>query len=107
MTMTDRMIDLVEDGFDLAVRNMAVPNSSLITRRVASYRFVVCGAPSYFAKRGTPETPADLARHNCLIISAPLGAINGVSPERMAASNRSPSRGTCTPTATTRCAWLR
>ena len=69
MTMTDRMIDLVEDGFDLAVRNMAVPDSSLITRRVASYRFVVCGAPSYFAKRGTPETPADLARHNCLIYS--------------------------------------
>jgi len=53
----------------LAVRNMAVPDSSLITRRVASYRFVVCGAPSYFAKRGTPETPADLARHNCLIYS--------------------------------------
>src|SRR5882757_1812261 len=67
MTMTDRMIDLVEDGFDLAVRNMAVPDSSLITRRVASFRFVVCGAPSYFAARGTPETPADLARHNCLI----------------------------------------
>jgi DNA-binding transcriptional LysR family regulator len=69
LTMTDRMIDLVEDGFDLAVRNMAVPDSSLITRRVATYRFVVCGAPSYLAERGTPETPADLAQHNCLIYS--------------------------------------
>ena len=51
MTMTDRMIDLVEEGFDLAVRNMSVPDSSLIARRVATYRFVVCGAPSYFAAR--------------------------------------------------------
>src|SRR6266849_6453916 len=48
MTMTDRMIDLVEDGFDLAVRNMSIPDSSLVTRRVASYRYVVCGSPDYF-----------------------------------------------------------
>src|SRR5919201_2395137 len=54
LTMTDRMIDLVEDGFDLAVRNMAIPDSSLVTRRVATYRFVVCGSPDYFAKRGMP-----------------------------------------------------
>src|SRR5262249_37033643 len=45
LTMTDRMIDLVEEGFDLAVRNMSVPDSSLVVRRVATYRFVVCGAP--------------------------------------------------------------
>jgi DNA-binding transcriptional LysR family regulator len=69
LTMTDRMIDLVEDGFDLAVRNMSVPDSSLITRRVASYRYVVCGSPPYFAKHGTPQAPVDLADHNCLIYS--------------------------------------
>jgi DNA-binding transcriptional LysR family regulator len=69
LTMTDRMIDLVEDGFDLAVRNMPVPDSALIARRVATYRFVVCGAPSYLARRGTPRQPGDLARHNCLIFS--------------------------------------
>jgi DNA-binding transcriptional LysR family regulator len=69
LTMTDRMIDLVEDGFDLAVRSMSGPDSSLITRRVASYRFVVCGSPDYFARRGTPHAPADLAHHNCLIYS--------------------------------------
>ena len=69
MTMTDRMIDLVEERFDLAVRNMSVPDSSLIARRVATYRFVVCGAPSYFAARGTPEQPADLVHHNCLTYS--------------------------------------
>src|SRR2546430_17104783 len=69
LTMTDRMIDLVEEGFDLAVRNMSVPDSSLIVRRVATYRFVVCGAPSYLAARGPPGQPADLAEHNCLIYS--------------------------------------
>ena len=69
LTMTDRMIDLVEEGFDLAVRNMLIPDSSLIVRRVASYRFVVCGAPGYFATRGVPKQPADLVQHNCLIYS--------------------------------------
>jgi DNA-binding transcriptional LysR family regulator len=69
MTMTDQMVDLVEEGFDLAVRDMPVPDSSLIVRRVATYRFVVCGAPSYFAKRGTPRELDDLAHHNCLIFS--------------------------------------
>src|SRR5215813_2928886 len=69
LTMTDRMIDLVEDGFDLAVRNMSVPDSSLVVRRVATYRFVVCGAPGYLAARGIPRQPADLAHHNCLVYS--------------------------------------
>jgi len=69
LTMTDRMIDLVEDGFDLAVRNMSIPDSSLVTRRVATYRFVVCGSSDYFARHGVPQRPADLARHNCLIYS--------------------------------------
>src|SRR2546423_2085069 len=67
LTMTDRMIDLVEEGFDLAVRNMSVPDSSLVVRRVATYRFVVAGAPSYLAARGAPKQPADLAHHNCLV----------------------------------------
>jgi len=69
LTMTDRMIDLVEEGFDLAVRNMSVPDSSLVVRRVATYRFVVCGAPGYLAGRGIPRQPADLVHHNCLVYS--------------------------------------
>ena len=69
LTMSDRMIDLVEEGFDLAVRNMSVPDSSLVVRRVATYRFVVCGAPGYLAARGIPRQPADLSRHNCLVYS--------------------------------------
>jgi DNA-binding transcriptional LysR family regulator len=69
LTMTDRMIDLVEEGFDLAVRNMSIPDSSLVVRRVATYHFVVCGAPGYLAARGIPRQPADLVHHNCLVYS--------------------------------------
>src|SRR5215475_2510281 len=65
MTMTDRMVDLVEEGFDLAIRTFASPDSSLIVRRIATYRLLVCGSPEYLAKRGTPQRPADLADHNC------------------------------------------
>jgi len=69
MTMTGRMVDLVEEGFDLALRVTPVPDSALIMRRLASFRFVVCGASEYLARRGTPEQPSDLAHHNCMIYS--------------------------------------
>jgi DNA-binding transcriptional LysR family regulator len=69
MTMTDRMVDLVEEGCDLAIRNMPVEDSSFIVRKIATYRFVVCGTPGYFAERGVPERPGDLVHHNCLLYS--------------------------------------
>jgi DNA-binding transcriptional LysR family regulator len=72
---TGRMVDLVEEGFDLAIRTTPIPGSSLIVRRLASFRFVVCGAPDYFASRGMPERPSDLAHHNCMIyFDSPWGA---------------------------------
>jgi DNA-binding transcriptional LysR family regulator len=75
VTATGRMVDLVEEGFDLAIRINPIPNSSLIIRRLASYSFVVCGAPDYFTSRGRPERPADLVHHNCMNYSdAPWGA---------------------------------
>ena len=67
LTVTSRMIDLMEEGFDLAIRFIAVANSSLILRRLVAFRLVVCGSPNYFANRGRPQHPADLVRHNCLI----------------------------------------
>jgi DNA-binding transcriptional LysR family regulator len=69
MIISDRMVDLVEEGFDLSIRMTPVPDSSLIVRRLATYRLVVCGAPAYLAERGIPQTPADLTNHNCLIFS--------------------------------------
>jgi DNA-binding transcriptional LysR family regulator len=66
LSMTECMVDMVGDGFDLAVRDTSVADLSLIARRVATYRFVVCGAPGYLKRRGTPKRPADLLEHNCL-----------------------------------------
>jgi DNA-binding transcriptional LysR family regulator len=63
---TARMPDLVEEGFNLAIRGHPMPDSSLIVRRLASYHMVVCGAPDYLARHGTPERPQDLANHNCM-----------------------------------------
>jgi DNA-binding transcriptional LysR family regulator len=67
MTMTDRMVDMVEEGFDLAIRNIPVADSSLIVRSIAPYRFVICATPEYLERHGTPRRPEDLASHNCLI----------------------------------------
>ncbi len=66
MTMTDHMVDLVEEGIDLAIRILPIPDSNLVMRRVGSFRLLVCGAPSYFASHGTPREPRDLLNHNCL-----------------------------------------
>ena len=66
LNLNDRMIDLVEDGFDVAVRIGALADSSMIARPLQPYRMAICAAPVYLAKRGTPLTPADLARHECL-----------------------------------------
>src|SRR5215468_4342490 len=74
MTVSARMVELVEEGFDLSLRVIPVPDSSLIIRRLAGFRFTVCGAPGYLAQRGTPVELADLADHNCLIYSdSPFG----------------------------------
>ncbi len=67
LTMTDRMVDLVEEGFDLSIRTIAIADSSLIARNIAPFRFVICASPDYFARHGIPRRPEDLAQHNCLI----------------------------------------
>src|SRR5882672_12254952 len=66
VTLSDRVADLVEEGFDLAVRIGRLADSSLIARRIAPCLIVACASPSYLAKRGAPKKPADLAKHNCL-----------------------------------------
>ncbi|WP_430010322.1 LysR family transcriptional regulator [Methylophaga lonarensis] len=56
----DRRVDLIEDGFDLAVRIGRLPDSSLIARRLSTTRVLLCGSPDYFAQHGLPKTPTDL-----------------------------------------------
>lgn len=61
--LADRVIDLVEEGFDLAVRIARLPDSSLVSRRLASTRLVLCAAPSYLSRYGTPQHPSELTQH--------------------------------------------
>lgn len=63
----DRMVDLVADGFDLAIRIGELADSSLIAKHLAPNRRLVCGAPSYFARHAAPKTLGDLEAHNCLV----------------------------------------
>ena len=67
--LDDRFVNLVEDGFDVAVRIGALTDSSLVARKIATTRAVTCASPAYLAEHGEPETPEDLASHNCLVYS--------------------------------------
>ena len=67
LDMSDGYVDLISQGFDLAIRIGELPDSSLKARRLADLRRVVFAAPDYFAKHGRPKVPGDLAGHQCLV----------------------------------------
>ncbi|WP_063588813.1 LysR family transcriptional regulator [Achromobacter ruhlandii] len=69
LALSDVVEDLVASRYDLAVRIGEPRDSSLVARRIGSYQMIICAAPTYLARHGTPETPADLARHQCLDFS--------------------------------------
>ena len=64
--LADRVIDLIDEGFDLAVRIARLPDSSLVSRKLASTRLVLCASPKYLKKHGTPKHPDDLAKHELI-----------------------------------------
>jgi DNA-binding transcriptional LysR family regulator len=64
--LSDRFVDLVEEGFDLALRIGESPAQNLIARKLGETRLVPCAAPLYLRERGAPQAPADLAQHACL-----------------------------------------
>jgi DNA-binding transcriptional LysR family regulator len=67
MVLDDRKVDLVDEGFDLAIRIGELPDSTLVARRLGPCRHVVCATPEYLARHGVPQTPAELARHPALV----------------------------------------
>ena len=69
VTLSDRVADLVEEGYDMAVRIARLPNSSLVSRKLASTRLVLCASPEYLRAHGTPMHPSELARHEVLVYS--------------------------------------
>ncbi|MGH8708976.1 MAG: LysR family transcriptional regulator [Burkholderiales bacterium] len=67
LSLSDRSINLVEEGFDLAVRIAELKDSSLAARKLAPNRRVVCASPAYLREHSEPKSPQDLAKHNCLV----------------------------------------
>jgi DNA-binding transcriptional LysR family regulator len=71
--LNDLMVDLVSAGMDLAIRIGELDDSTLVARRLASNRRVLCASPEYLGRRGEPKTPADLADHECLLLVGAQG----------------------------------
>ncbi|MEX0922171.1 MAG: LysR family transcriptional regulator [Rhodovibrionaceae bacterium] len=72
LVLNDRLVDLVEEGFDVGVRIGPLDDSSLVARRLAPARRVLCAAPAYLARAGTPARPEDLRSHDCIAYSYQL-----------------------------------
>ncbi|MGQ7246874.1 LysR family transcriptional regulator [Halomonas sp. V046] len=73
LTLTDAFVDPVQEGADVVIRIGSLEDSSLVARRLAMQRFVVCAAPSYLAEHGRAQTPRDLRSHNCLVYKGTRG----------------------------------
>ncbi|MCC8362438.1 LysR family transcriptional regulator [Lysobacter sp. A6] len=71
--LNDLKVDLVNAGTDLAIRIGALDDSTLVARKLASNRRVLCASPDYLRKHGAPQTPEDLARHECLLLVGTQG----------------------------------
>lgn len=69
LVLNDRFVDLVEEGYDLAIRIGRLADSTLVARRIATTRLVIAAAPSYLERAGTPLVPQDLGKHECLLYS--------------------------------------
>lgn len=68
LMLSDTIIDLVEGGFDIAIRNSALKDSSLVARKLTLDKRILCASPSYLEEYGTPNTPKDLLSHNCITL---------------------------------------
>lgn len=66
LDFTDRLVDVIEEGFDAAIRTGDPDDSRLMTRSLGTFRYRLVGAPGYFERYGVPRSPADLASHRCL-----------------------------------------
>jgi DNA-binding transcriptional LysR family regulator len=71
LRLSDHVIDLLSEAIDIAVRMSVMPDSSLISRKLADCPRVLCASPRYIEKRGRPEKPSDLLNHNCLLLRFP------------------------------------
>lgn len=69
ITLSDRVVDLVEEGYDIAIRIAKLENSTLISKRLATTRMVLCASPQYLQQHGVPQHPSELAQHAVIAYS--------------------------------------
>lgn len=69
VALCDRVVDLIEEGFEAAIRIGQLPDSALIAKSLAPYRLMICASAEYLARRGIPGKPEDLSQHECLSFS--------------------------------------
>ena len=77
LNLSDRVVDIVNEGFDCAIRVGDLPDSSLVSVRLADNRRLCVASPDYLARAGAPATPADLTRHQCLTLSSDASQTRG------------------------------
>jgi DNA-binding transcriptional LysR family regulator len=86
LTLNDRVVDLIEEGFDIAIRIAPLTETSLVARRLAPNRSLLCAAPAYLKARGRPGSVAELSHHACLLYSyqavGDLWSLKGPEGER-------------------------
>ena len=90
LNLNDRVMDLAAEGFDCAVRVGEMPDSSLVSVRLADNRRLCVAAPSYLKRHGTPQNPQDLARFDCLTLSSDASQTRGWAFSQPAFGPRGP-----------------
>jgi len=95
LSMSDRNVNVIEEGFDLAIRIADLEDSSLAARRLAPNRRVVCASPAYLERHGTPRTPEELVHHNCLTTSDAAMTWNYKGPDGKPGAVRVSGRYAC------------
>jgi len=68
LKLSDTIVDLVEAGFDVAIRNSALKDSTLVAKKLVNDKRIVCASPTYVKKHGAPSKPEDLRKHNCITL---------------------------------------
>lgn len=102
VTLADRLVDLVDEGYDLAVRISRLPASSLVSRRLASTRLVLCASPEYLRRHGAPQHPSEIVHHAVITYTLlamgeqwPFEGPEGALTVKVAPRMRSNSGDTC------------
>lgn len=71
LTITDRLVDLIDEQADIAVRSGHIPQGSYVRRKLVELQRVICASPDYIARRGTPRSAEDLRDHDCILVAGP------------------------------------